>query len=131
PGRTLDVAQDYLRIGGFLASNHREREGAEFFRKALTLNGGSLRDPNNSADALYYLAIAQLRVGDQAGYRATCKALVEIPLSKLEGATKSRPVWTPCIGPDALEDPSVPVKLGEELVASKSLNEPRSGLYML
>lgn len=131
PGRTSDVTGDYLRIASFLADTHREKQAAEFFRKALAFNDGSGMNPNDSADALYYLALAQLRAGDTVSYRATCKTVVQIPLEKLDGNTKSRPVWTPCIGPDALDDSNLLVKLAEELVVTNSLTEPHFGLQLL
>jgi tetratricopeptide (TPR) repeat protein len=97
----------------------------------LILNAKRLSDPNGSADALYGVAVVQARVEDAAGHRATCKALVELPFDKLESLTKSRPIWTPCLLPDAIDDPKLPVKLAAELVADKSFAEPHYALYML
>ena len=50
----------------------------------------NVTDPNISANAFSFIAVAQLRLGDKTGYRATCKALVALPFVKLDGRTKSR-----------------------------------------
>jgi ATP/maltotriose-dependent transcriptional regulator MalT len=97
----------------------------------LALNAKRISDPNAAADSLYYVAVAQARVGDTAGYRVTCRALVDLPFDKLEGPMKDRPIWTPCLLPDAIDDPKLPVKLGEEFVADNTLGEPHFRLYVL
>jgi non-specific serine/threonine protein kinase/serine/threonine-protein kinase len=88
-------------------------------------------DPATSANALYSIALMQLRLGDEAGYRATCKALIDLPDYDANVVTKSRTIWTPCLAPDALDDLSLPVKRAEKLVASIPLNERHFGLYVL
>jgi tetratricopeptide (TPR) repeat protein len=89
----------------------------------IVLKTRRLPDTNAAAEALYYTAVVQARLGDTAGYRATCKALVALPFEELKGLTRSRPIWTPCLVPDALDDPTLPVKLGEELFANDSLGD--------
>jgi serine/threonine protein kinase/tetratricopeptide (TPR) repeat protein len=86
--------------------------------------------PAASADAHYFFALIQLRLGDLAGYRATCKALVDLPNYDANVVTQSRPIWTACLAPNSLDDLSLPVKLGEKLVASIPLNERHFGLYV-
>jgi len=131
PTEILGMAARYAGWAYFFASAHRDQEATEFVRKAA-LNGKRITDPAASADALYYVALMQLRLGDKAGYRATCKSLVEVPIGKINGKTKSRLFWTPCIGADALDDPTVPVKLAEECVAKNLLGvDPYYGVYML
>jgi tetratricopeptide (TPR) repeat protein len=97
----------------------------------LVLNAKRMTDPNVAANSLYYVGVVQARLGDTAGHRTTCQALVELPFGKLEGLTKSRPVWTPCLMLNAIDDPSLPVKLGEEFVADNSPGEPHFRLYVL
>ena len=75
-------------------------------------------DPSAAANFLYFLALAQARVGDGAGYRATCKALMDLPIDKISDLGKSRPIWTSCWTARALEDPKLPVKLAEEYLAT-------------
>jgi tetratricopeptide (TPR) repeat protein len=67
--------------------------------------------------AYFYLGITQLRLGDQAGYRAACKALAELPFSTASDNTKVLTILTWCYGPDALDDMSIVVKRAEELTA--------------
>ena len=83
------------------------------------------------ANALYLLAVAQLRLGDKAGYRATCKTLVDLPVSRTDVVANSRPVWPLCLAPDALDDMSRLVKRAEEFVAENSRSEPHFCLYVL
>jgi serine/threonine protein kinase/tetratricopeptide (TPR) repeat protein len=106
------------------------------YREAIKHFGTVLRDnpkpaTNASADALYSIALMQLRLGDKSGYRATCKTLVNVPLDKLTGKFIARPVWTPCIGPGALDDPTLPVKLAEQIVANNSIKDSHYELFLL
>jgi len=88
-------------------------------------------DPSALANALHYTALAQLRLGDEAGYRATCKALIDMPVGNLDDTAKSRAIWTSCLGPNALEDLNLPVMRAEEFIKNNSLNQPHFGLYVL
>jgi TolA-binding protein len=72
----------------------------------------------------------QLQLGDQAGYRAACKALVDLPDYSANVKTKWRPIWTPCLAPNALDDLSLPVKHAEKLVADIPPNKRHFGLYV-
>jgi tetratricopeptide (TPR) repeat protein len=77
------------------------------------------------------MALAQLRLGDKAGYRATCKALVDLPVQSWDDVMRSRPIWPLCLAPDALDDMSRLVKRAEEFVADTSLKNRHFGLYVL
>jgi serine/threonine protein kinase len=83
------------------------------------------------AEALYLMALAQLRLGDKAGYRATCKALVDLPVQSWDDVIRSRPIWPLCLAPDALDDMSRLVKRAEDFVADTSLKNRHFGLYVL
>jgi tetratricopeptide (TPR) repeat protein len=83
------------------------------------------------ANALYLMALAQLRQGDNTGYRATCETLFDLPVRSWDDAIRSRPIWTPCVAPDALDDMSRVVKLAEQFVADKSLKHRHFGLQKL
>jgi serine/threonine protein kinase len=124
------MVTDLVWLAYYLGCTHREEQAAEFVRKAAR-NSQLVMDPSASADALYYTAVVQARLGDTAGYRATCTTLIELPFDTLEGLTKSRPIWTPCLAPDALEDPTLPIKLGEQVVTNNSLGERHFALYIL
>jgi tetratricopeptide (TPR) repeat protein len=130
PANASELAYDYVRIADFLANTHRETDAAELVRKAI-LTAKRITDPAQMADALYYTALVQLRLRDDAGYRATCKALLEVPVDNLVGVTKSRPIWTPCLAPNSLEDLQLPVKRAEEFVANSEVSQPHFGLYLL
>jgi serine/threonine protein kinase len=108
---------DDIRIAYFLAATHKEEEAAEFVRKAA-LKAKRLEDPGGLANSLYYVALMQLRLGDEAGYRANCKALFEVPVGDLADLGKSRPIWTPCLAANALEDLNLLVRRAEAYVAN-------------
>jgi serine/threonine protein kinase len=124
--RVSEIAWDYLRIAVFLVAIDYQKELAvELVRKAAPHLRQS--DPNE----LYFLAVAQARVGDTAGYRATCKKLLELPIVKQEGVNKWWLIWAPCLAPDAIDDPSLPVKLAEEFLAGNSANDRQFAIYLL
>jgi TolA-binding protein len=72
-----------------------------------------------------------LHAGDQAGYRATCKALVELPVDSIDDETKVRQIHAWTLAPDALDDLSLAVKCAEELAANNSIGQPHIVLYVL
>jgi tetratricopeptide (TPR) repeat protein len=126
----LESINDYARLALFLANTHKWEEASEWVRKAA-VNAHRLTDPASSANALYYVAVAQARLGDKAGYHTTCKALVELPMDSVDYVTNSRPIWTACIAPDALDDLNRHVKRAEEYLAKTPPNERHWGLYLL
>jgi tetratricopeptide (TPR) repeat protein len=109
--------------------NHRPHAAAEFVRKAR-LNAERLTDPNAFADAHYLVAAAQLWLGDKAGYRATCKALVDLPVRSANDLRDTR-IVTPCLAENAVDDVSLPVKHAKEFIANNSLNQAHFGLGVL
>jgi serine/threonine protein kinase len=129
-GINLEIAATYLEHGLLLAASHREDEAAESVRKA-TLYANRITHPVELVNALYHLAIAQLRLGDQAGYRATCKALVNAPTAGVDDHSRWRATWACCLAHDALDDPSLPVKRAKEFVANNSLNQHHFALQGL
>jgi serine/threonine protein kinase len=94
---------DDIRIAYYLATTQREEEAGEFVRKAVQ-RAKRLTDPAPFANSLYYLALVQLILDDETGYRASCKALIDLPDYTAEAALQSRPIWTPCLAPNSLED---------------------------
>ena len=111
-------------------ATHREQEAAEFVRKAA-LRTTQLTEPVDLVAALWITALLQLRLGDEAGYRETCKALVDVPVASADELTKMRTITTWCFGPDALEDMSLVVKRAEQLAANNSVVERHVVLYVL
>jgi tetratricopeptide (TPR) repeat protein len=90
-----------------------------------------LTDPAVTSPALYHVALIQLRLGDKAGYRATCKALINMPDDSANLANKWRPIWTPCLAPDALDDLPLHVRRAEEYLAKTPQSESHVSLYLL
>ena len=127
--REVECAQIYAACAYVSAMNHRPDEAAEFVRKAA-LNAERLTDPNASADALYCVAVAQLWLGDKAGYRVTCKALVDLPVRSANDLRDTE-IVTPCFAANALDDLSLPVKRAKDYVANNSLNQRHFGLGVL
>ncbi|HEX2475066.1 MAG TPA: serine/threonine-protein kinase [Lacipirellulaceae bacterium] len=114
------IACHYVRLAYFLAHTHREVEAAECARKAADV-AKRITDPVHLITVLWAMAPVQLRMGDHAGYRATCQALVEVPLDDVDDFTKMRQIFAWVHGPNALDDLSLPVKRAEELAAHNSI----------
>lgn len=125
-----DLAENYCAVAYYLSATDRAQQAADYVRRAAR-NASRLSDPTASADTLYYIAIMQARLGDKAGYRASCETIIKFPFSELNGLGKLRPIWTPCLVPDALADPSALVNAAQEFLTSDPLNESRYGPYLL
>jgi tetratricopeptide (TPR) repeat protein len=125
-----DIGADCFRIASYLITDERQVEAVHFL-SSVSRSAQELTVPDILANALYFIALSQARVGDKAGYRATCKVLIGVPLDKLNGSLKARPIWTPCIAPGALDDPTLPVKLAEQMVENHSLKDSHWELYLL
>jgi tetratricopeptide (TPR) repeat protein len=130
PGVEFEIVTADTYFAYFLASTQREEEAAEHVCKAA-LNQKRLTKPVELAGASYYLAIAQVQLGDKTGYRETCKALVDVPLNSANDLTKHAAIWTWCLAPAALEDMSLLVERAEEFVATNKLNRPHYALQTL
>jgi tetratricopeptide (TPR) repeat protein len=124
------IAVSCIRLAFFLAGTQRVDEAAEFVRRAARATE-RLQEPFELVNFHYLISIAQLRLGDEAGYRATCKALVDVPIAGVDDLTKMRQIHAWCLAPDALEDLSLPVKRAEELAAKNSVDQPHIAPYAL
>jgi tetratricopeptide (TPR) repeat protein len=131
PKMPLWIANDYVQLAYFLASTHREDEAAKFVRKAAHNAKLVTNDPVASATTLWLLAAAQVGVGDDDGYRETCKALADVPVDSLDDLMKVRQNFAWSFAPDALDDLGPPVKRAEELVANNSLSQRHIALSAL
>ena len=130
PGINSEIILAYIEYAFYLAATHREAEAVEVVGKAA-LDAKHLTDPVELVKTLYFLALARLRLGDEAGYRATCKALVDVPAQSADDITKWTAIWTWCLAPAALEDLTLPVKRAEEFLAKNSLNQRHFELQLL
>ena len=124
------VAVHCIRLAYFLAGTHQEEEAAEFVHKAAHVTE-FLKEPFALINAHYLIAIAQLRLGDEAGYRATCKALVDVPVVGVDDLTQAGQIHAWCLAPAALDDLSLPVKRAEELAKHNSVDQPHIVPYAL
>ena len=103
-------------------------------REAVSICGSLQSNPQESgtlANALYLLAMAQLQLGDRAGYRTSCEHLVDLHVRSASVVLNSRPVWPLCLAPDALDDMNRLVKRAETYVAENSRMAPHFCLYVL
>jgi serine/threonine protein kinase len=127
-----DFRIDYAHFAYFLCATDRQVEAAEFVGRAA-VDAKRLTDHAELANAHYGVALVQLRLGDKAAYRVTCRALADVPLQNADDVAKSRPIWTPCLAPDALdlEDVNSLTQRAEEFVAHNSLGQPHFGLSSL
>ncbi len=124
------IVIDYLCIADFLAANERSDQAAEFVRKATqTLAAGRVTDAAQSAEACFYVGLLQLRLGDHAGYRATCKALADLPFTTASDSTKGNTILVWILAPDALADMSLVVKRAEAFAVSNSLGYHHIDLF--
>src|SRR5262249_39829830 len=76
--------------------------------------------PALHVNALFYLAIARLRLGDEAGYREACAAMREVPDDNADDSVPYQRLWILCLGPHPGEDLSVQLKQAEEFATNKS-----------
>jgi tetratricopeptide (TPR) repeat protein len=127
PDIAIHVASDYLHAAFFLSATHRDDEAGELVRNAAALTVKHARDPVESVEILWVVAIGQLYLGDDADYRATCKTLADLPFDNLDDLSKSRLIITWCLAPDALKDLSLPIKRAEKLAANNSLGQSHLG----
>jgi tetratricopeptide (TPR) repeat protein len=129
-GINSEIIRTYIGYAFYLAATRREKEASDFVGKAA-LDAKHLTDPVETVNTLYLLALAQVRLGDEPGYRATCQALVDVPLTSADDLTKQGAIWTCCLAPAALEDLTLPVKRAEEFVAINRLNQRHFALQTL
>jgi tetratricopeptide (TPR) repeat protein len=125
-----EIVRLYTCVAYYLSATDREQQAVDYVARA-SASAKRLTDPTYLADSLYYVAVVQARLGDTAGYRATCETIVKVPISEIAPKGSFRPIATPCLLPGALEDLSVPVKLAEEFLATNPLNEPSIGPNLL
>jgi tetratricopeptide (TPR) repeat protein len=119
------VADGLHAYSNTLADQGRFAEAETCVREALSIyqkHDSETREINvGEADALFQIALIQLRRADRAGYRETCNALVDLPVRSIYVVNNARPVWPLCLAPDALDDMSRLVKRAEVIVADDSL----------
>jgi hypothetical protein len=123
PITETEFAISYAWLANYLATNHREEEATALIRKAADhLDRAAKRGlaPAWHINALFYLAIARLRLGDEAGYREACAAMLDVPDDNADDSVPYQRLWIFCLGTHVGEDLSAQLKQAEEFVANKS-----------
>jgi tetratricopeptide (TPR) repeat protein len=123
PITETEFAISYAWLANYLATNHREEEAKALIRKAADhLDHAAKRGlaPAFHINALYYLAIARLRLGDEAGYREACAAMLDVPDDNADDSVPYQRLSILCLGPHPGEDLSVQLKQAEVFVTNKS-----------
>jgi non-specific serine/threonine protein kinase/serine/threonine-protein kinase len=119
--------------GGFacyFATFGRPEQATEFAHRTA-LAAERVRNPVESAQTLTGLAIVRLRLEDHLGYREACAKLVQLAPRIVDDQLRLNCIRVPTLGPHAVEDPSVLVKLAEEFAANNSLRTPYIDLRVL
>jgi tetratricopeptide (TPR) repeat protein len=131
-----DVAGTCAGFAYYFATIGREEEAAEFLGRAIRAQE-RLQNPYDSLAALYNVAIARLRLGDEVGYRAACRVLANPPVritskdSFVSDEFHMGRMFVCCLAPDAVDDPRVLVKQAEEFGAHNSMQTPYIDLDLL
>jgi tetratricopeptide (TPR) repeat protein len=79
---------------------------------------------DSAVNSGYGLALVSLRLGDQAGYRDACAALLQATRAS-EGKNSwacNRAAWTSVLGPHALQDFAFPLRFASEAIEKSSRN---------
>jgi tetratricopeptide (TPR) repeat protein len=132
----VDVAVTCAGFAYYFATIGKHDEASKFLRRA-TRAQESLQKPIDSLSALLGLATARLRLGDEAGYREACRVLADPPVritsddSFHSDEFHMARIFTCCLGPDAVDDPSVLVRQAEEFAANNSMQTPYIDLDLL
>jgi tetratricopeptide (TPR) repeat protein len=120
----------YAKFAHFLATTHRQKEAEAFIHKAVLAAERGL-DSSVSADYLRILALVRLRLGDEAGYRESCAALVRAAGMDSADTPRIALPWTYGLGAHARDDLSLPLKYAEENIATNPFDAPYLNLAVL
>jgi serine/threonine protein kinase len=122
PAAEAEFAANYAWLADFLATTDRQEEANAVVRKAADhlAHAESSLSPWVDLKAHHWLAIAQLRLRDEAGYRESCVAMRDFQSDDDQDKCICLEIW--CLGPHSGEDLSVQIKQAEELLAKHSAN---------
>jgi tetratricopeptide (TPR) repeat protein len=116
----VEASKIYSGCAYFSYTRERQEEAAEFLHKAA-LAVERVQDTSETLNALYFLAIARMRLGDEAGYRQLCATMLRTPATRGNDSVGIRRAWIWCLGPHPNEDLSDALKNAEAFVAHNSL----------
>ncbi|HJS08442.1 MAG TPA: serine/threonine-protein kinase, partial [Pirellulales bacterium] len=129
-GVPFAIVIDCIWLADYLGCTGHADEAAKFIANAA-INARRTTKPFEMALAHYLIALVQARLGDDAGYRETCKALIDVPVDNADDFTKVRTILTWCYAPNAIGDLSLPVKRAEDLAAHNAIDQPHVVPYVL
>ncbi len=109
------------------ASELIDRELAAKLPKSLA----TCRHPAAAVNNLFYLAIEELRSGNEAGFQQACAVLALVPKNSGNTVSEFRRSWAWCLGPHSIEDLRLPRDRAQQLVANQSLNASYVELLVL
>ena len=119
PAAEAELATSYAWLANFLATTDRQQEAKAVISKAAEHFAQAEKrglPATARLKALWYLAIAQLRLRDEAGYREACAQMLLIP-SENDDDQHLR-LWIWCLGPHPGEDLGVELRQAEQLAAN-------------
>ncbi len=102
-------------LGVMFAEDDNRSKAAEQFALAAERSPGS-------PDTYYFLSALRRCLGDEPGYRAACAGAFDVAEESDDDVLRDRLVWTCTLGPNALDDLSVPLTHAETLVAKEPKN---------
>jgi hypothetical protein len=124
PAAETELAISYAWLANFLATSNRGEEARVIVRRAghhLAHAAKHRLAPAAHLKALWYLAMAKLRLGDEADYREACRALLNVPTDNDDD--RQLVLWIWCLGPHPREDLGEQLKQAEELAAKHASNK--------
>ena len=105
-------SQIHWVIGNWAAEEASWKEAIDEFGQLV------IASPNHIY-GFYNMALAQLQLHDQEGYRSTCARVVQQFDTTADDPERDfRLAWTCALGPDALDDFAVPLKYARQLVTN-------------
>jgi tetratricopeptide (TPR) repeat protein len=119
----INIVWDKIYMAYYLVATQREDEAPELAREAADA-AKLLTDPVASAQAHFALALLQARLGEHAGYRETCQALLDVDFASASDLTKVQTIWAWCVAPDALAEMNLVVKHADEFTARNPFDLP-------
>jgi hypothetical protein len=137
PIAETEFAISYTWLANYLATNHREEEAKALIQTAADHLDHAVKRglaPAFYINALYYLAIARLRLGDEAGYREACTAILRVQDDNADDSIPYQRLWILCLGSHAGEDLNALLQQAEGFVANRpsfQFNHPSVDLRVL
>lgn len=108
--RRWALRENYRLMGKMLA------ESGDYARAAGALAGATSVDPNN-VFCWHIRVLTELECGKVDAYRATCRDIMERFGAAPSAYAASRMAWACALGPNAVDDWAIPLKMTERFIA--------------